>query len=390
MGVEQNSRFFLIPPTYIHGFGASEKYLSKLDKKKLLLVTDVPAMERAGHSSRIITLLEKESRPTIETISIESEPSICLVEKFSVQTRDYKPDCIIAVGGGAVIDAAKALWRLTLDPGQPFHDFFNDGPRADYGSDIRCVLAAFPTTSGTGSEVTCAAVYIDEEKRLKNLLISPLLVPSAAIIDPEFALTMPAPIAAASGLDALVHAVESYICTIATPYSRACSAEAVRLIFRYLPESCADCTNRKAREAIHYAGSLAGLAISNSCTGIAHSLDQIGPIFGVPHGVVLAPLIVPVLRLARRTSDQTIAALAASSGIALDNGDYSGSFIQRIKDLISQIGLPVRYRDLGIDKKDYSASVAEIIPSAHQAFATRVFPGEVTPAQLLQILTDAY
>ena len=387
------TRSYLVPPEYLFGPGSSREHLSNIEEDRVFLVTDIPAMETAGHLGRVMDILKSGTGRTVGTLSIEAEPSFQVLKAAVEAVRRFSPERIVALGGGSVMDTAKALWRLSEDRSQDPEDFLQSGPVFPQGGRTSCRLSAIPTTSGTGSEVTCAAVFTEKDGSRKRLLLSPLLVPGTAVLDPDLTLSMPPRVAAASGFDAFVHAVESYLCSVATPFSRSCAVEAVRLVFSSLKESCAS-GNPVAREAMHYAASLAGLAISNSCTGVTHSLDQVGIRFHLPHGIILAPLALPMLEVAAAGAPARLADLASAAGIDFDPGantdDKARLFIERTAGIISSLGLPLSFSELGIDEHEYNGASEEILSGAFEAFATRVFPSALTREDLSVLLKKAY
>ncbi len=387
-----NIRSFSIPRNYIFGWNSLSE-ISKFVLKKPLIVTDKKVMTDTGHLTKLLDELEHEY-DSILILDISKEPSFADLKETWIKCKEYSPDSIIALGGGAVIDIAKALNYLMNNQSTSIEQFINDG--IPFESTVRINdkssnLIAIPTTSGTGSEVTCAAVYSHPATRTKKLYLSSQLIPDTAILDPELTVTLPAKVTAQSGFDALTHAIESFICTIATPYSRAMSLEAISIILSNLKNAYQNGNDRSAREAMMYGSSLAGIAISNSCTGLAHSLDQIGSIYKIPHGAAMAPLFMNVLDVIQEKTSQSLTGIIQYINIEGKNNEIkTANFINQIKQLIKDLDLPTSYSSLDIPQDTYEKSAKEIIPGALEAFATKVFPIEVNAEMLSKILKQSY
>lgn len=411
---------FTLPGNYFFGYG-SLRVLKDLCRDSVLLITDKPVMERLGHLETLLSILKEGGNSCSGIISIESEPSFDHLKSAVLECRAIKPDTIAALGGGAVMDTAKALRYLLDNEEISPEEFFEKGiaeGKSNKGGSKAAVLVAVPTTAGTGSEVTRAAVFSDPVSKTKRLFLSPKLLPDVAVLDPELTLSLPRSVTAQSGFDAFTHAVESLLCTLSTPYSRAMALEAVTRIAGSLPLLMKDGSLKKAREEMLYASSMAGIAINNSCTGLAHSLDQVGAILGLPHGSAMAPLFVPVLRLASsvvpgifRDLDQAVAAGLADQrdnpfsrlypgdknpaelfgeGSAKNSLPAAVRFIRFTEELIEVLGLPTSYSALGIDKTLYIQTAESVIPGALNSFATKVFPAPVEEEKLFSLLIEAY
>jgi acetaldehyde dehydrogenase/alcohol dehydrogenase len=218
--------------------------------------------------------------------------------------RSFNPDTIIAIGGGSPMDAAKIAWLLYEHPEIEFEGLsmrFMDIRKRVYelpSLGEKAILVAIPTTSGTGSEVTPFAVVTDERTGIKYPLADYALTPTMAICDPQLVLDMPKSLTAFGGVDALTHALESYVSVLASEFTNGEALEAIRLIFKYLPSAYEHgAADPKAREKMHYAATMAGMAFANGFLGICHSIaHQIGGTFHIPHGLANALLISHVIR----------------------------------------------------------------------------------------------
>jgi alcohol dehydrogenase class IV len=384
-------RTFSLPKVFRFGWG-SVSSLTGLTGEKPLIITDRPVMEKTGHLDRVQNMLQDRGLSASAIVSVEAEPGFEDVRRSLDLATSHEADTILALGGGAVLDTAKAAWFLYTSGTKDIESFFREGPANSPGSSDPegfCSLVAVPTTSGTGSEATCAVVFIDPDTGLKQVYISPRFIPTAALLDPALTVTMPPGITASSGFDALTHAIEAYITTAATPFSRAMAREAFLLIMNNLPNAFRDGGNRKARENMLYASSLAGIAISNSCTGLAHSLDQVGTLGGIPHGEALAALFLPTLRLYAESEEPGLTELAGLFGVKRGESPIF-SLLERIEALVDQLHLPRRFSQKGISREQYDASIEKTIPVALKAFATQTAPVRVTEETMRMLLDEAY
>ena len=385
---------FSIPSNYIHGTGSMES-VSKFCRGKTVIVTDVGIMEAVGHLQQLTGVLSRAGIEIAGLISIENEPSFSDLRDAEKKCSGLEPDTIIALGGGAVIDTAKVLYYTLLDPAVGIDVFIEQGPGTPElllrNRPESPNLAVIPTTSGTGSEVTCAAVFSDIESGTKKLYLSPLFIPETAILDPLLTLSLPPAVTAQSGFDALTHAIESYLCTIATPFSRAMSIRAVSLLADNLLKAVGDGSDIEARKAMLYGSSMAGIAISNSCTGLAHSLDQVGSVFKIPHGAAMSPLLLPILEMTASRAPGLLDGL--SLALKLDgtsSEERSGQLLARLREIIVNAGLPGSFSALGADRTEYERTAELIVPGALEAFATKTFPLPVDRDALMDILNKAY
>ena len=382
---------FSLPKVFRFGWG-SVSSLPGLTREKPLIVTDRPVMEKTGHLEMIINLLEEKGLSSSAIVSVEAEPGFGDVRRTLDLLNSHTADTVIALGGGAVLDTAKAAWFLYTSGTRDIERFFREGPDespVSSGPEAVCSLIALPTTSGTGSETTCAVVCINPDTGLKQVYISPRFIPTAALLDPAFTLTMPPSVTASSGFDALTHAIEAYITTAATPFSRAMAREAFLLVMQNLAAAYRDSGDRQARENMLYASSLAGIAISNSCTGLAHSLDQVGPLGGIPHGEALAALFLPTLRLYAEAEEPGLTELAGTFEVKRGQSPIY-ALIDRIEALIDELHLPRTFSQMGISRERYDYSIEKTVPAALPAFATQTAPVRVTEETLRRMLDEAY
>ncbi len=300
----ENMLSFRIPPKIYFKYGCLPVALRDLaGKHRALIITDQPLFE-LGLAEKVTNILEEIGIKTQVFYDVEPDPSLTTINKGLVQINSFHPDVIIAIGGGSPMDAAKVIWLMYEHPETEFDGLamrFMDIRKRVYQLPTlgnKAILVAIPTTSGTGSEVTPFAVVTDDRTGIKYPLADYALTPNMAIVDPELVLNMPKSLTAYGGIDALTHALEAYVSICASEYTKGLALEAIRLLFKYLPSAYKNgAKDPKAREKVHYAATIAGMAFANAFLGICHSLaHKLGSTFHVPHGLANALMISHVIR----------------------------------------------------------------------------------------------
>jgi acetaldehyde dehydrogenase/alcohol dehydrogenase len=300
----ENMLWFRLPPKVYFKYGALPVAIQELaNKQRAFIVTDKPLYD-LGMTTTLEEALNDIGLKYEIFYDVEPDPSLDTVERGVAMMRTFAPDVIIALGGGSPMDAAKIMWLLYEHPEIEFEGLsmrFMDIRKRVYELPPlgqKALLVAIPTTSGTGSEVTPFAVVTDRHHNIKYPLADYALTPSMAIVDPELVLHMPQRLTAYGGLDALTHALEAYVSVLASEYTNGLALEAIRLIFKYLPSAYHNGANDpKAREKMHYAATIAGMAFANGFLGICHSMaHQLGATFQIPHGLANALMISHVIR----------------------------------------------------------------------------------------------
>jgi alcohol dehydrogenase class IV len=278
---------------------------------------------------------------------ITPDPTYDVLQRGCEAAKAHRADAILAVGGGSVIDAAKIIDAMVVSG--------KSAPKLVGMLKVRTPmlpLFAIPTTAGTGSEVTVAAVATDPVKHVKNVVIDPKLVPAAAALDPELTRGMPPQITAATGMDALTHAVESYINRWPHPETAFHAVSAVRMIFANLPRACADGNDLVAREAMLLASFYAGLAFTKAYVGYVHAFShKVGGMYGVPHGLGNAILLPHVLDFLKDAplAEQRLAELAVAIGAGQagePRATLAQRFVERVRDLNRTVGIPEKLAQL--------------------------------------------
>lgn len=408
-----NMQWFKIPEK-IYFENHATQYLENMpDISRAFIVTD-PAMIDLGYVRKVLYYLRKRTQPVHSEIfsGIEVDPSIETIRRGAVELARFQPDVIIALGGGSAIDAAKGMWLFYEHPELDFRELsmkFMDirkkiikFPRL--GQKAR--LVAIPTTSGTGSEVTSFSVITDPATQTKYPLADYELTPDVAILDPDFVMTVPPSITADTGMDVLTHAIEAYVSTFASDYTDALALHAIRLVFEWLPTAWQDGRSRKAREKLHNASCMAGMAFSNAFLGINHSLaHKLGGEYHLSHGRANAILLPHVIAYNSQKpskfvsfpkyetfiADRRYAEIASYLGLPAETAEQGcQSLITAVKGLMEQIGIPSRLRDLGISETSYLEAIPRLAEKAFEDQCTGTNPRYPLIRELEAIYRDIY
>ena len=346
--MEKNYAIFL-PSNLIFGVGVVAQVGEKtkeLGKQKALIITD-KGIVKAGLLERVLTPLEQAGVKAHIFDQIEPNPRDHTVVKAFEFGKKKECEMIIGLGGGSSIDAAKAVGVLMTNPG-PLQDYLR-------GTAVKNPLPPFiaiPTTSGTGSEATRFSVVTDTERSFKAGIASPLLLPRIAIVDPSLMESMPAFLAAATGMDALTHAIEAFVSVDSQPFSDALALHAIRLIGTYLRPSVANGSNREARSQMAIASTLAGVAFSNAGVGLVHAMAHpLGGRFDVPHGVanaILLPLVIRFNLIACLEKFGQVAQALGEKVEELSAVDAGKKTVEALMQLSADIGIPDHLSNVGV------------------------------------------
>jgi alcohol dehydrogenase len=314
---------------------------------------------------------------------VEQNPKHSTVNRAGKLVRRLKPDLIIGLGGGSSIDAAKALALLATNPGN-IEDY--EG-RGKYKAPPLPVLA-IPTTCGTASEVTWVSVITHTERKFKMSIKGPLLFPAVALVDPDLLLTLPPPLIASTGLDALTHAIEAYTVKPATFITDIFARASLKYIFQSLEQAYDDIReNPKAREKLMLGSMLAGMAFGNSDVGAVHCLSEaVGSLYDTPHGVANAVFLPYVMDFNLPVSARRYAEMSRLAGIhEVDDYEAANMLIQKIKSLSRKLGIP-SVKDIGLKKAHFS----EIAQRAYVNNSNPSNPREASMQDYIGILSRAY
>jgi acetaldehyde dehydrogenase/alcohol dehydrogenase len=408
-----NMQWFRIPQRVYFESGSTQ-YLEKMpDISRAFIVTD-PAMVELGYVDRVLYYLRKRRDYVHSRIfsQVEPDPSIETVKRGTAEMNEFKPDVIIALGGGSAMDAAKAMWLFYEYPETDFTALrlkFMDIRKRTYkfpklGRKARMV--AIPTTSGTGSEVTSFTVISDNEKNTKYPLADYELTPDVAIIDPDFVMTVPSRITADTGMDVLTHAIEAYVSVMASDYTDAMAMKAIQLVFEYLPRAYRDGSDRRAREKMHNASCIAGMAFTNAFLGINHSMaHKLGGEFNIPHGranAILLPYVIEynAQKPTKFTSfpkyehyiaDEKYAEIAKYLGLPASTTEEGvASLVKAVRDLMKELDMPSTIAECGISRDAFEAKVETLADKAFEDQCTTANPRMPLVKELEEIYRRAY
>ncbi len=406
-----NMQWFKVPERIYHEVG-SIQYLEKLpDVERVMIVTD-RVMAKLGYVDKIEYHLRKRRNPVMIDIfeDVEVDPSVDTVLNGAEAMRKFNPDTIIALGGGSAIDAAKGMWLFYENPESNFNDlrlkFMDIRKRVFKFPKLgrQAKMVAIPTTSGTGSEVTSFAVITDKRNNIKYPLADYELTPDVAIIDPEFVYTVPAATIADTGLDVLTHAIEAYVSVMATDYTDALAIKAIQMVFEYLPKSykCTDNIEcKEAREKMHNASCIAGMAFTNAFLGLNHSMaHKLGGEFHIPHvraNAILLPYVIEYNATAPTTfaafpkyksfvADKKYAEIAKALGLKADTVEEGvQNLIQAIRDLMKEMYMPMSVQECGINESTYFESLDRLALEAFDDQCTVANPRLTLVSELKEI-----
>ena len=409
-------QWFKVPPRIYHEMG-SIQYLQKLpDVNRVMIVTD-KTMEKLGYIEKVKYHLRKRKSPVmIEVLSnVEPDPSIETVINGAEEMIKFKPDTIIALGGGSPIDAAKGMWLFYENPQVKFEDLklkFMDMRKRIYKFPKLGRLAklvAIPTTSGTGSEVTSFAVITNKENNIKYPLADYELTPDVAIIDSQFVRSLPREVIADTGLDVLTHGIEAYVSVMATDYTDALALKAIQMVFEYLPKSYKNDDSpecMEAREKMHNASCMAGMAFANAFLGINHSLaHKLGSHFNIPHGRANAILLPHVIEYNSQiptkitafskyknfVADKKYSQISKVLGLKSNNVEEGvKSLISAIENLMRELNEPTSIAKCGIDKEKYFDLLEQLSLEAFDDQCTSTNPRQPMISEIKAIYEKIY
>ncbi|MFB2838388.1 bifunctional acetaldehyde-CoA/alcohol dehydrogenase [Floridanema evergladense] len=411
----ENMLWFRIPPKVYFKYGALPVAIRELaGKRRAFIVTDKPLYD-LGVTASLEAALEEIGLKFDIFYDVEPDPSLETVQRGLALMNTFQPDVIIAIGGGSPMDAAKIMWLLYEHPEIEFEGLamrFMDIRKRVYELPPlgdKAIMIAVPTTSGTGSEVTPFAVVTDRRSSIKYPLADYALTPTMAIVDPELVLNMPKKLTAYGGIDALTHALEAFVSVLASEYTNSLALEAIRLLFKYLPSAYKNGANdAKAREKVHYAATMAGMAFANSFLGICHSMaHQLGATFHVPHGLANALMISHVIKynstdapFKQATFSQykypnakwRYARISSYLGLPGETEEEKvNSLIAAVEDLKRHLDIPTSIKDaIKESPQEFYAKVENLADQAFDDQCTGANPRYPLITDLKQLLEDAY
>ena len=382
------AREFIVPGEMITGAGALDMAESTLAQfgKKAMIVTD-KVMVDLGNCAKVETALRNQGIACTVYAEIVGEPTDTMIEDGLKKYREEGCDFLVALGGGSPIDSMKAIGSLVK----------NGGNISDYMGKVIDVemppMAAIPTTAGTGSEATQFTIITDTKRDIKMLLKGKALMPALAVSDPQFTMTAPPKITAATGLDALCHAVEAYTSRQAQTLSDTFALSAVKRIFRFLPAAFHDGKNEEARTEMAVAALEAGIAFNNASVTLIHGMSRpIGALFHVAHGLSNAMLMKECLGFALCGAYDRFAELGRSIGAAKaedTDKEASGKFLAAVEDLTKELETPT-LEEFGIDRDEFFRVIDKMAYDAMESKSPQNTRREVTQADVAQMYRNLW
>ena len=384
-----------------------------LGKKRAFIVTD----NFLYSNSYIKPVIDKLEEMDIEYscfFDVEPDPTLACAKAGAKQMRLFKPDVIIAFGGGSAMDAAKIMWVLYEHPDIEFEDMairFSDIRKRIYAfpkMGNKAYFIAIPTSAGTGSEVTPFAVITDESTSIKYPIADYELMPNMAIVDADLHMSAPKELTAASGIDALSHNLEALVSIMATDYTDALALQSTKVIFEYLPICyAAGLDNPKAREKMANAATMAGMAFANAFLGVCHSMaHKLGGFHHIPHGLANALMLEHVIRFnssevptkmgtfSQYDYPKTLAKYAAVADTLLLGGktdeEKTENLIKTINDLKNKIGIKATIKDYLVDEKKFLTTLDEMVEQAFDDQCTGANPRYPLMSEIKQMYLNAY
>ena len=408
-----NMQWFKIPPKIYFEYDAVQ-YLEKMPNiSRAFIVTD-PMMVKLGNVDKVLFYLRKrEEYCHSEIFADVPDPSVDTIMRGVEAMKKFQPDVIIALGGGSAMDAAKGMWLFYEQPDNDFNalrlKFMDIRKRAYHFPELgkKCQMVAIPTTSGTGSEVTAFAVITDNKTNIKYPLADYALTPNVAIIDPQFVLSMPKTTTADTGMDVLTHAIEAYVSVLASDYTDGLAMKAIELVFEYLPLAYNDGNDRLAREKMHNASCLAGMAFTNAFLGLNHSMaHKLGGEFHIPHGranAILLPYVIAYNGCAVPSkyvsfpkyehfiADARYAEIAKHLGLPAKTAEEGvASLIKAVKDMIKTLNMPATIKAAGVNEEIFLAGIEELADRAFEDQCTNANPRMPLIKEIIAIYKQAY
>ncbi len=404
-----NMQWFKVPPKIYFEYD-SVQYLEKMPGiTRAFIVTD-PMMVKLGNVDKVLYYLRRRTEYCHSEIfsEVEPDPSVDTILRGVEAMKVFKPDVIIALGGGSSMDAAKGMWLFYEHPDTDFRGmrlkFMDIRKRAyHFPDDHKVKMVTIPTTSGTGSEVTAFAVITDKQNNIKYPLTDYSLTPDVAIVDPQFVLSMPRSITADTGMDVLTHAIEAYVSVLASDYTDGLALRAIELVFQYLRRAYRDPNDRVARERMHNASCMAGMAFTNAFLGLNHSMaHKLGGDYHIPHGranAILLPFVIAYNGAPCPTkyaswpkyeyyiAPERYADIARHVGLPAATAEEGvASLVEAIRGMMREMNMPMSIQAAGVDEKTFLSNV--------DALADKAFSDQCTTANprlpLVSEIADLY
>ena len=412
----ENMLWFRVPEKTYFKYGClpvALQELADMGKKKAFIVTDRVLFDM-GYTNKITDVLDANGIQYKIFSDVEPDPTLRCARAGAAEMTAFNPDVIISLGGGSAMDAAKIMWVMYEHPEVNFHDLamtFMDIRKRIYKFPTmgeKAMMVSIATSAGTGSEVTPFAVITDEESGVKYPLADYELTPDMAIVDAELMMTSPKGLTACAGIDVLVHAVEAYVSIMASEYTNGLALEAIRLVFKYLPDAYNEgTTNIKAREKMAHASCMAGMAFSNAFLGINHSMaHKLGAFHHLPHGMANSLVMTEVIRFNSVDAPTKQAAFAQykypnaawryariADHLGLGgntNEEKVELLIKAIEELQSKVNMPKTIKEAGVTEEKFYATLDEMVEQAFDDQCTGANPRYPLMKELKEMYINAF
>ena len=383
---------FCLPRDIYHGKGCLEE-LKNLKGSRAMLVVGGGSMKRQGFLDKAVDYLKEGGMEVQVFEGVEPDPSVETVMKGAEAMKAFQPDWIVAMGGGSPIDAAKAMWAFYEYPDVTFEALCTPFNFPELRQKAK--FAAIPSTSGTATEVTAFSVITDYQTGVKYPLADFNITHDVAIVDPDLVAGLPVKQVAYTGMDALTHAIEAYVSTLHGPFTDPLALQAIEMVLDYLPASYN--MNMDAREQMHYAQCLAGMAFSNALLGIVHSMaHKTGAAFStghIPHGCANAIYLPYVIQYNAKNKEAAERYAEIARRMGLDGNSQQAlinSLRKKIQKFNKLMNIPLTLKDFGIQEEEFKEKLPKIAELAVGDACTGSNPREITPAQMEKLLTCTY
>lgn len=377
---------FHMPSVNLFGSGAvydAGRCLSDLGVKKPLLVTD-EGLHNLGISEKIAKIIRDAGLEVSIFPKVEPNPTDQNVEEGLTAFNSEGCDSIVTLGGGSSHDAGKGIALVAANGGK-----IQDYEGVDLSKKTIVPLVAINTTAGTGSELTKFTIITDSSRHVKMAIVDKHITPTLSINDPELMLGMPPSLTAATGLDALTHAIEAYVSTAATPITDALAIQAIKIVPKNLPRAVANGQDIEAREQMMYAQTLAGMAFNNASLGYVHAIaHQFGGFYNFPHGVCNAILLPHVCRFNLISRVERFAEIAAALGENVDKlskREAAEQGILAIERMVRDLNIPKGFKELGAKEED----IPKIAENAMKDVTALTNPRKLTLEEVIEIIKGA-
>ena len=374
---------FFMPVQNIIGPGALDEALQivgKMGFRKALIVTD-PGLSKIGVANTVSDKLAAQGIPATVFDGAQPNPTVSNVNAALEALKAAQADLVVSLGGGSSHDCAKGIALVAANGGK-----IEDYEGVDKSAKPQLPLLAVNTTAGTASEMTRFTIITDETRHVKMAIVDKHVTPFLSVNDSSMMEGMPASLTAATGMDALTHAVESYVSTAATPLTDACAVKAIELIARYLPTAVSEPKNQEAREKMAYAQFLAGMAFNNASLGYVHAMaHQLGGFYDLPHGVCNALLLPHVEAFNMSAASGKLNEVGAI--LQANNPQLAGlDPVAAIKKLADIVGIPKSLEELGVKREDFDVLAANALKDVC-GFTN---PVQASHAEIVGIFAEAY